>query len=121
MPAAYSDIYLEQGVSFNTQIILNDDYGNSMNLSGFNVQSQGKRSYFSNTVYIQFEASVYDADNGIIQLTANNHVTAQVPAGKLVYDVITIDPTNIVTRVVEGQIFVSPGVTGISSSYGIDV
>lgn len=121
MPAAYSDIYLEQGVTFNSQIVLNDDYGNSLNLTGFSVQSQGKRSYFSNVVYLHFNATVYDAANGVIQLSANSASTSQVPAGKLVYDVITIDSSNNVTRVVEGQIFVSPGVTGISSSYGIDV
>jgi hypothetical protein len=122
MPAAYNDIYLEQGVTFNTQITLDDNYGNAMNLSGFSVSSQAKRSYFSGTVYLNFTSSIYDASNGIIQLTANSATTANVPAGKLVYDVVLKDTSsNNVTRVVEGQIIVSPGVTGILSSYGVNV
>jgi hypothetical protein len=121
MPAAYNDIYLEQGVTYNTQITLDDNYGNPINLTGFSVYSQAKRSYFSETVYLNFNSSIYDAANGIIQLTANSTVTANVPAGKLVYDVIIKDTSNNVTRVVEGQIFVSPGVTGIMSSYGVNI
>ena len=38
--------------------------------------------------------------------------TANVPAGNLVYDFILRDTaSNNITRVLEGQIFVSPGVT----------
>ena len=38
--------------------------------------------------------------------------TANVPATQLVYDVLLIQTlTGVVTRVLEGQIFVSPGVT----------
>jgi hypothetical protein len=121
MPAAYNDIYLEQGVTYNTQITLDDNYGSPINLSGFTVASRAKRSYFSETVYLNFAASIYDAANGIIQLSANSAVTANVPAGKLVYDVIIKDSSNNVTRVVEGQIIVSPGVTGVLSSYGVNV
>ena len=74
------------------------------------------------TIYLNFNASIYDAANGIIQLSANSATTANVPAGKLVYDVIIKDNiSNNVTRVVEGQIIVSPGVTGVLSSYGVNV
>jgi hypothetical protein len=110
MPAGYQDIYLEQGVTYVNQLTLDDVTGSPYNLTGFTVRSQARKSYFSTNPTITFDATVYDANNGIIQLTANSAVTANVAAGKLVYDVVIVG-SNTVTRVLEGQIFVSPAVT----------
>jgi hypothetical protein len=110
MPAGYQDIYLEQGVTYVNQLTLDDVTGSPYNLTGFTVRSQAKKSYYSVNPTITFNATVYDANNGIIQLTANSAVTANVAAGKLVYDVVIVG-SNTVTRVLEGQIFVSPAVT----------
>jgi hypothetical protein len=111
MPAGYSDLYLEQGTTFTTNLTLDDNYGNPYNLSGFTIKSQARRSYYSANATITFTSSIYDAANGIIQLSANAATTANVPAGKLVYDVLIKDTANTTTRVLEGQIIVSPSVT----------
>lgn len=112
MPAAYQDQFLEQGTTFTTQITLDDSTGAPFNLDGFTVASKAKRSYYTSNATITFVSSVVDAANGIIQLSANAASTANATAGKLVYDVIlTETATGIVTRVLEGQIFVSPAVT----------
>ena len=112
--AAYQDIYLDKGADFSEQLNLTDDYGNPYNLSYFTVSANAKVSYISSNVAIQFVSSITDANNGIITLTANNHVTASVlpnNVGKLVYDVILTDNYGKKTRVLEGQIYVSPNVT----------
>jgi hypothetical protein len=114
MPAAYQDQYLEQGTTFNTQITLDDNSGNAYNLAGFSVYSQAKKSYYSSNVILNFSSSVYDAANGIIQISANSATTANLPTGKMVYDVIISDNTGSVTRVLEGKITVSPGVTNVT-------
>jgi hypothetical protein len=113
MPAGYQDLYLEQGATFNTQLTLTDNTNAAYNLVGFSVNSQAKKSYYSTTPEIVFETSITDPVNGLITLFANSNVTANVSARqKLVYDVTVVDgATNYVTRVVEGQIFVSPKVT----------
>jgi len=111
MAAGYQDIFMEQGVTYVNQITLDDVTGSPYNLTGFTVKSQAKKSYYSANPTIVFNATVYDANNGIIQLSANTAVTANVPPGKLVYDVVIMDTGNTVTRVLEGQIFVSPAVT----------
>jgi hypothetical protein len=110
MAAGYQDIYLEQGVTYVNQITLDDVTGSPYNLTGFAVHSQARKSYFSTNPTITFDATIYDANNGIIQLAANSAVTTNVAAGKLVYDVV-IATGNTTTRVLEGQIFVSPAVT----------
>lgn len=112
MPAGYQELYIEQGTTFTTQITLDDNMGGAFNLTGYTVASQARKSYYSANASIVFNASVYDANNGIIQLTANAASTSVVSPGKLVYDVMVTDTVSgNVIRVLEGQIFVSPSVT----------
>ena len=112
MSAGYQDLFLNQAETFTTSLTLNDMNGSPYNLSDFSIRSYAKKSYYTNNTTIVFDANVQDANNGIIQLSANSATTANVPAGKLVYDVfITQISTGAVTKVLEGQIFVSPAVT----------
>jgi hypothetical protein len=112
MPAAYSDLYLEQGTTFVTSVTLDGNNGEPYDLTYFTVRGAAKRSYYSSNTSLTFTSTISDAANGVIQLSANSAVTANVTAGKLVYDVIITDTNSgSVTRVLEGQIFVSPAVT----------
>jgi hypothetical protein len=109
MPVAYSDIFLAQATKFNKTITLKDDNGNAVNLSGYSVLSYAKRSYYTNRVALVFNASISDASNGIITLSANSSITANIGPGKLVYDVIISNAsTGDADRVMEGTVFVSP-------------
>lgn len=112
MPAGYQELFIEQGATFNTEITLDDSSGAPFNLTNFTVASQARKSYSSSTIAINFQTSVANANNGVIALSANSSVTANVAAGKLVYDVIITDSVSgNKTRVLEGQIFISPSVT----------
>jgi hypothetical protein len=116
MPAAYSDIYLEQGTTYTNQITLDDSNGLSYDLNSFTASSQAKKSYYSANVILQLNATISDPANGIITISANAATTSTLPTGKLVYDVIITDTTNgNVSRVLEGQIFVAPGVTNVTA------
>jgi hypothetical protein len=112
--AAYQDLYLDKGTDFTEVITLSDDYGNPYNLNYFTISSKARMSYITSNVAIQFVSTVTDASNGVITLTANSSVTANIipnNVGKLVYDVLVTDNTGKKTRVLEGQIYVSPNVT----------
>jgi hypothetical protein len=114
MAAGYQDLYIEQGTTYVTQLTLNDVYGNPYNLAGFVVKSKAKTSYYSSNTVITFNSTVYDANNGIIQLTANADTTSSLNLNgrNLVYDVIITEASsNNVTRVLEGKVIVSPAVT----------
>lgn len=112
MPAGYQDQYIEQGTTFNSQITLDDSNGTPYNLTGFTIKSQARRSYYSANAAINFAVSIPDANNGVVLLTAAATTTANVAPGKYVYDVmITETSSGLVTRVLEGQIFVSPCAT----------
>ena len=115
MAASYLDLFIDQGSDYNNQIALDDTNGHAYNLVGFSVSSAAKTSYYTPNATFTFVSSVYDAENGIIQLSANAAVTANVSSmQKLVYDVIVTATTGQKSRVLEGHIYVSPGVTGIT-------
>jgi hypothetical protein len=120
MAASYVDQYLEQGSTFTNQLTLTDSYGNPYNLSLFTVQSQAKKSYITSNVAINFVSTISDAANGVVTLSLPATTSSTVPYGEFVYDVIITDPYGAVTRVLEGRVFVSPGVTNITTSYGTD-
>jgi len=112
MPAGYADQYIEQGTTFTSDLTLDDVNGTPYDLNGFTVRSQARRSFYSSNATITFTATVVNANTGTIRLAANSAVTANVRPGKLVYDVIiTETSTGNVTRILEGQIFVSPAAT----------
>jgi hypothetical protein len=113
MAAAYQDLFLEQGTTFSTELTLTDSNGFPYDLNDFTIRGQARKSYYSSNVVINFTSVVANANSGIVTLTANSNTTAAISATqKLVYDVIITDQTfGTVTRVLEGQIFISPSVT----------
>ena len=80
MSAGYQDIFINQGEDFVTQVTLYDDYGNPYNLTGFSIASQAKKSYYTSNVAIAFTSTIANANNGVIQLSANNTATATLDA-----------------------------------------
>jgi hypothetical protein len=111
MPAAYTELYLEQGTTFTTNITLDDVYGDAYNLSTLVAKSQIKKSYYSANVTAEFTTSIPNANTGVIVMTLDAETTANIAAGRYVYDVSIKDTANTVTRVLEGVMIVSPQVT----------
>jgi len=111
--AGYQNLFIEQNSTYYETITLNDSYGNPYNLNGFRIASQAKQSYYSANTILTFNATVLDANNGIIALSANSSQTANILTNPptLIYDVLIKDSSNNVTRVLEGRIFVDPCVT----------
>ena len=111
MPAAYTNLYLERGSTFNTTILLDDVYGDSYNLIGYSANSQMRKSYYSSNATATFSTSI-DTSNGTITLSLTSAQTANISPGRYVYDTtITDNSVNTVTRILEGVVDVSPSVT----------
>ena len=110
MSAGYQNLYLEQGTSFSTTITLDDVYLNSYNLVGYTASSQMRKSYYSANTAAVFSASI-NTTAGTITLNLDAPTTSNISPGRYVYDAVIIDSHNTVTRILEGIIDVSPGVT----------
>jgi hypothetical protein len=110
MATIYTELFLEQGATFNTSVTIDDPNGANFNLTGYTASSQMRKSYYSNSVAGEFVATTGDPTQGIIYLDMAANTTANIAAGRYVYDVY-IDNNTIRLRVAEGIINVTPQVT----------
>ena len=80
-------------------------------LAGYTVAGQLRKTYTS-TTSTAFTSSVFSASGGIVKISLNATTTNALKAGRYVYDVeITKTSTGEITRIIEGQLEVRPGVT----------
>lgn len=111
MAAGYQELFLEQGTTFNTVITLDDVDSEPYNLTGYEAKSQMKKSYYSANATANFVVTITDAINGSISISLSSANSANISAGRYVYDVAIKDTSNNVTRVLEGIVNVLPRVT----------
>ena len=109
---AYVELYMDQGTTFRNVINLTDDLTNeSINVSGYTVRSQMRRSYYSANATASIVCSVTDAANGEITMSLASSNTSNIKAGRYLFDLETIDTGGTVSRVLEGIITVTPEIT----------
>lgn len=110
--AAYVELMMDQGATFNNVINLSDDLTNAnLNISGYIVRSQMRRSYYSANATANLICTIEDARNGVIILNLPANTTANIKAGRYLFDMETVDTLGVTNRVLEGIITVTPGVT----------
>jgi hypothetical protein len=111
MPAGYSELFLEQGASFNTSITLDDVAGDAFNLYSYTAASQMRKSYYSSNAAATFSVSTgNDPSLGVITMSLDSANTANIYPGRYVYDVYVTSGSARV-RVLEGIINVTPQTT----------
>lgn len=108
--AVVSNLVLEQGTTFSVTIGYNDSSGNPVDLTSYTTRSQMRKSYYS-TNSITLNAVVSNALDGEITLALPSEQTANIKAGRYLYDVEIVQSGNVVTRVVEGIVTVMPEIT----------
>ena len=110
--AAYAELYLDQGTTFNNTINLTDDVTNAyINVSGYVVRSQMRRSYYSANASATITCTITDAPNGEITMSMTAANTALLKAGRYLYDLEVVDTAGNTSRILEGIITVTPEVT----------
>ena len=102
------NIVIDQGTDFTTDINVTDDAGDPVDLSTYTGAAQ-MRKHFTSTNSFAF--SVTASSVGVVTLSMNNSVTANITAGRYVYDCELTDSSNTVSRLVEGIVTVTPNVT----------
>jgi hypothetical protein len=111
MPAGYSELFLEQGATFNTSITLDDVAGEAFNLYTYTATSQMRKSYYSSNAAATFSVSTgNDPSLGVITMSLTAANTANIYPGRYVYDVYVTNNTSRV-RVLEGIVNVTPQAT----------
>ena len=110
--ASYVELFIDQGTTFNNIINLTDDTNNTpINIYGYSVSSQIRRSYYSTNITANIVCTITNTSNGEITMSMTAANTSNIKPGRYVFDVKTTDTSNTVSRVLEGIITVNPSVT----------
>ena len=107
--AVYANLVVDQGSDFNVIIDVVNNAG-SIDISAYTYRGQVRKTYSSSTA-VDFYTSSNDPANGKLEISLSSAQTSVMKAGRYVYDVEVVDTIGNVTRVVEGQLEVTPRVT----------
>jgi hypothetical protein len=109
--AIKANLVVDQGANFTATIDVADANDTVFNLTGYNVAAQMRKNYTSSTA-ITFTAS-HTGVLGKINLGLSANTTAAIEPGRYLYDVEITSSGGTITRVVEGIVTVTPGITRI--------
>jgi hypothetical protein len=112
--ASIVDLYIDQGSDFYAELVLENEDRNIIDLTGFEIYSQFRKSPGTPTYYT-FETDIVDQPAlGKISLSLPGMVSTNIKPGRYLYDVEIVDSiNNIRLRVVEGVVIVTPEITRI--------
>lgn len=108
--ATIANLFVDQGTDYNSIITVASANGRPLDLTGYTVKSQIRKSY-SSSIFHNFNASIFSAATGKVKLQLLSSDSELITAGRWLYDVEITSPSGIKTRVVEGIVTVSPQIT----------
>ena len=106
--ATKSNLTIDQGSDYNITIDLTTANGSSMDLTGYTGRSQMRKSASSSTAK---DFTILVANTGSVTLSMTADYTANITAGRWLYDVEVVSGGEVVTRVLEGIVTVTPEMT----------
>lgn len=107
--AIKANIVIDQGTTFQTSINVTDENDDPVDLTGYSAAAQMRKHYTSSNAYTFF-ASI-SPTLGVVSLSMTANVTNTIAPGRYMYDCELTDTNGAVTRLLEGIVTVTPGVT----------
>jgi hypothetical protein len=107
--ATKANLVIDQGATYSTSITITDDNDNIYNLTGYTGAAQMRKHYTSSNA-TSFSVSL-EPQTGVVTLSLTAGQTANLTAGRYVYDVEITSSSNVVSRILEGIVTVTPNVT----------
>lgn len=101
------NLVIDQGTTFTQVISLTTAADVSVNTDVYTARGQIRKHYLSNSS-VSFTTALA---NGDLTLSLTPAQTANIVAGRYVYDVELVDTSNNVTRLLEGIVTITPEVT----------
>lgn len=108
--AVYANFTIDQGSVFITSVDLENANGVPLIISSYDVRGQVRKTYTALTSY-GFQTEILNAAEGKISIKLDSQTTSSMKPGRYVYDIEIESPEGEVTRVLEGQIEITPRVT----------
>lgn len=108
----YAELTINQGATFEETIDLENDDGTPINLANTSFSAQIRKSYYSTNPTANITVDIVaPAANGQVRLSISAANTANIRAGRYLYDLKMVTAANVTIRVVEGIVTVTPQVT----------
>jgi len=108
----YAELTIDQGTTFEEVIDLTNDDETPINLANTSFSSQIRKSYYSTNPTANVVVEIISpAANGQVRLSIDAANTANIKAGRYLYDLKMVNSSNVTIRVVEGIVTVTPQVT----------
>lgn len=104
-----ANIVIDQGADYEVTLDITDDNGDIINLTGYTGAAQMRKHYTSLTAY-NFNVSISPLI-GTVTIAMPSSTSANIAAGRYVWDCELTSNTNVVSRMVEGIVTVTPQVT----------
>ena len=110
MAAGTYNFIMEQGATFTRQLTVKEN-NSAMNLSGYSVASLMRSTHDSSTVAGTFTCTISNAAGGIISMSMTPAVRGAIEEGMYLYDMEITSGSGTVTRLIQGEVTVTPEVT----------
>lgn len=107
--AIKSNIVIDQGTDYEVTINVKDANTSAISLTGFVGRAQIRKYYTSSNKY-DFNVTV-GANTGEVTMSMSAANTANITAGRYVYDCVLISSSNVISRIVEGIVTINPRVS----------
>ena len=111
------NLYIDQGSDFHYELLLNSEDFGGIDLTGYDIHSQFRKSFQSSTYYSLGCSIVEPVSLGEITLTLPGSVSIDIPPGRYLYDVEIVDSlNNVQIRIIEGILLISPCITRFTAT-----
>lgn len=107
MTSIKTNLWIEQGATYSNTIPLIDVNGNPVNVANCSAVAELRQDYTS-TNSVSFDTALA---NGSLTISLTANATANVLSGRYVYDVNMTNAANVVSRIQEGVVTITPSVT----------
>ena len=105
--------WIDQGADFSKNFTVTTDGSTAYDISDLTLQAQMRKSFDSSSAAATFTASVVTGSSGIYKLVLSNSTTADISAGRYVYDVELILADSTIEKVHYGIVTVNPEATKV--------
>jgi hypothetical protein len=114
------NLVIHKGTDFEEEFDLTEDNGFPLNLDGYSAAAK-VRKHPSAKRYVPFVVDFIDRSLGKIKISLTNDQTLQLKSGRNYYDLILIDGSDKIRKVVEGSIIVHDTASiGVSEDGSLD-
>jgi hypothetical protein len=117
-----TDITVKQGETYNARLVLKDENGTAINLSGYTVSGAAKYRYNNSGFYYNLNPAIVSGTSGssyvsgYIDVDIASTATATFPVVEANYEIKRYNSSGVATRTLYGNFLVTPGVTRIAES-----